>query len=566
VVISININDIKDFKQLSPILSKKIDTYGILYEFIYIKKNCLFFNIITDEIVQFKNTEEYKFGDSLFDYMNESPYVTSQIHSGIFQFSFNRFYNKYLRAIDNIFDINIKIISIDLEEAEKLYRLHLKDNGFVIKYNYIPLHSDLPKMGQSKYGMIELRASIFIKTMYCCLLNFLKAVSPCKYNIINEQYRDVDTNWLIYLPSTMSPGGNSEKMDYLEYPTDSFNYFKRHGVKKVICEKKHMGNRAIIIIAKNAESASNAFNASNGEIGVIYTRTAKHFFNDMEIEKKLLTHLNNRLTENNFWEEFNSTWVCFDVEIMPWSIRAYNKLKHNYFAISSTSIYHTNEICSILNSIKDIADFNDFINNLIEEYRKKLMDMYTFNEVLLQYIENVDNYFDIKIAPFHILAVDKKTFFDKTHEWHLKSIAHYCVSGSPIFMETDFFIVDLENEVSIDSAIKWWINVTHNDGEGMVVKPLNFVSYDKYGYLLQPYLKCRGKKYLMIVYGYDYLDRLSEFKSRSLEYKQKEAIREFILGRNALESFISNIHDKEKRLHYINEIFNYDPFAMDPRL
>ena len=36
-----------------------------------------------------------------------------------------------------------------------------------------------------------------------------------------------DPHWLIYLPPTMSPSETSTRADYLEYPTEAFDYFRR---------------------------------------------------------------------------------------------------------------------------------------------------------------------------------------------------------------------------------------------------------------------------------------------------------------------------------------------------
>ncbi|MDR1903376.1 MAG: hypothetical protein LBQ88_13990 [Treponema sp.] len=46
----------------------------------------------------------------------------------------------------------------------------------------------------------------------------------------------------------------------------------------------------------------------------------------------------------------------------------------------------------------------------------------------------------------------------------------------------------------------WWLQLTGSGGEGMVVKPLDFIA--RYGAeLLQPAVKCRSREYLRIIYG-----------------------------------------------------------------
>ncbi len=50
-----------------------------------------------------------------------------------------------------------------------------------------------------------------------------------------------DPKWLIYLPPTMSPCKTSQLPEYLEHPLEAFSYYREHGIRQVICEKKAYG-------------------------------------------------------------------------------------------------------------------------------------------------------------------------------------------------------------------------------------------------------------------------------------------------------------------------------------
>src|SRR5437764_13847049 len=65
--------------------------------------------------------------------------------------------------------------------------------------------------------------------------------------------------WLIYLPPTMSPCGTSHVPGLLEHPAEAFSYFLSEGVPRVVCEEKHMGSRAVVIVCRNAETARRRF-------------------------------------------------------------------------------------------------------------------------------------------------------------------------------------------------------------------------------------------------------------------------------------------------------------------
>ncbi|MEM7394272.1 MAG: polynucleotide kinase-phosphatase, partial [Verrucomicrobiota bacterium] len=63
----------------------------------------------------------------------------------------------------------------------------------------------------------------------------------------------VNPKWLIYLPPTMSPCATSHEDGLLEHPREGFDYYARRGVEQVVCEAKHMGSRAVVIVCRNED-------------------------------------------------------------------------------------------------------------------------------------------------------------------------------------------------------------------------------------------------------------------------------------------------------------------------
>ncbi len=90
----------------------------------------------------------------------------------------------------------------------------------------------------------------------------------------------VDPRWLIYLPPTMSPVATSKLDGFLEHPAQAFDEYAGWGVTRVVCEEKHMGSRAVAVIAKDADAAERRFGVGDGTTGVVYTRTGRPFFAD----------------------------------------------------------------------------------------------------------------------------------------------------------------------------------------------------------------------------------------------------------------------------------------------
>src|SRR4029077_11223232 len=79
--------------------------------------------------------------------------------------------------------------------------------------------------------------------------------------------------WLIYLPPTMSPCETSSVPGVLEHPAEAFAYYRHEGVPRVLCEEKHMGSRAVVIVCRDADVARQRFGIAEKEAGICYTRT-----------------------------------------------------------------------------------------------------------------------------------------------------------------------------------------------------------------------------------------------------------------------------------------------------
>lgn len=374
----------------------------------------------------------------------------------------------------------------------------------------------------------------------------------------------INPKWLIYLPPTMSPCATSDIPEYLEHPAQALNYYKKRGVEKVVCEEKHMGSRAVLVICKDEETATKRFGVQNEGIGICFTRTGRNFFNDAEIEKEFIGRVNQCLTKTNFWEKFNTDWVCLDTELMPWSAKAQALLKDQYAAVGAAAGGALPEVEKALQlafdrGIKDaLPSLEKFAikNNAISKYVKAYQN----------YCWTVDTIEDYKLAPFHILATEGQVHVDKTNEWHMENIAEICKGDTKLFMATPYKIVNLHDQTSYDEAVNWWMELTKKGGEGMVVKPFDFISVGTEG-LLQPAVKCRGSEYLRIIYGpeYDLPENIERLKNRGLSRKQSLAIREFALGVEGLERFVKK--EPLRRIHEsIFGVLALESEDVDPRL
>src|SRR5690606_34095885 len=129
-----------------------------------------------------------------------------------------------------------------------------------------------------------------------------------------------DPRWLIYLPPTMAPTASApEGEPLLERPDEAFAYFREQNVARVICEEKHMGSRAVLVVARNAAAARKRFGIGDGKQGVVYSRTGRPFFRDDVLEAELVRRTAMAIEAAGMWQALETEWICLDAELMPWS-------------------------------------------------------------------------------------------------------------------------------------------------------------------------------------------------------------------------------------------------------
>ncbi len=100
----------------------------------------------------------------------------------------------------------------------------------------------------------------------------------------------------------------------------------------------------------------------------------------------------------------------------------------------------------------------------------------------------------------------------------------------------------------------------------MVLKPLDFIVRGRRG-LVQPAIKCRGREYLRIIYGPEYVlpQNLERLRSRSVSIKRSLALREFALGIEGLERFVRL--EPLRRVHEcVFGVLALESEPVDPRL
>ena len=377
----------------------------------------------------------------------------------------------------------------------------------------------------------------------------------------------IDPKWLIYLPPTMSPPETSPLPEYLEHPEEVFRYFRKMGVEQVICQEKHMGSRAIALICQSPDVAITRFGLSQASLGVIYTRTGRSFFPQKEDETAFLKEIHQALTDSGFWEKHHTNWVCLDGELLPWSAKAKDLIIKQYAAVGSAATVGLAAARAALEKTIARGIATELpLELLLSDITERQSRMELYKTAYRYYCRETNGIEGLIYAPFHLLATENQTYFDKTHPWHLEKIHEFCDKNTKHLMVTASILVDLSNPESTEKATNWWQERTANGGEGMVVKPLDFISHFK-GRTIQPAMKCRGREYLRIIYGpdYDTPANINLLKERSVKTKRELALKEFSLGLESLVRFVQK--ESLDRVHEcVFGVLALESESIDPRL
>jgi polynucleotide kinase-phosphatase len=337
----------------------------------------------------------------------------------------------------------------------------------------------------------------------------------------------IDPRLLAYLPPTMSPTATSARDDVLEHPAEAFAGFRGAGVRQVLCEEKHMGSRAVVLVCRDPGVGLARFGVEG--LGAVHTRTGRAFFAD-DLGERLLERVRAAVTTAGLWEELETGWLLLDAELLPWSAKAGGLIREQYASVGAAANTALPKAVDVLTEARsrgvDVGD-------LLVRTAARAANGAAYREAYRRYCWETEGLDGIRLAPFQLLASEGRTFEDREHPWHLGIAARLRDADPDLFTVTRSLVVDTTDGVAAGTA--WWEELTAAGGEGMVVKPLANLVRGPRG-LVQPGVKVRGREYLRIIYGPDYTEpaNLDRLRKRSLGGKRSLALREYALGLEGL--------------------------------
>jgi protein phosphatase len=342
----------------------------------------------------------------------------------------------------------------------------------------------------------------------------------------------IDPHWLLYLPPTMSPVATSSRDDLLEHPEQAFSAYATAGVTSVLCEEKHMGSRAVLLICRSEDDARARFGVSAGA-GAAWTRTGRPFFAGPAGEH-LTDQVRAAAEKAGLFDELGTSWLLLDAEILPWNVKAGSLLRDQYAAVGAAALAALPAAAAALGqaSTRDLPGIGD----LLDRTQARLANARAFTAAYARYCWATDELAGVRVAPFQLLATEGAVYAEQPHLWHLTLADRLAAADPELFTLTRRVEADTGDPASVAAATRWWEDLTAAGGEGMVVKPAANLTRGPSG-LAQPGLKVRGREYLRIIYGPDYAEpaNLARLRQRGLSHKRSLALREYALGLEALD-------------------------------
>ena len=368
----------------------------------------------------------------------------------------------------------------------------------------------------------------------------------------------IDPRWLLYLPPTMSPVATAAHGDLLEHPDQAFDAYRADGVASVLCEEKHMGSRAVLLVCRSPGDAPAAPAASAGPAapaasagpaapaasagsarfglpgpGVIWTRTGRPFF-AADLTASLTDQVRAAAEVAGLFDEFGTSWLLLDAEMLPGTSRP------DPCCATSTppSAPPPGPRCPPRSRSwsRPAPGACPRSTPWLDRTRSRLANAEAFTAAYLRYCWATDGLAGVRVAPFQLLASEGAVYHERPHLWHLGLADRLAAAAPDLISTTRRVEVDTGDPASVAAATRWWEDLTAAGGEGMVVKPAANLTRGPRG-LVQPGLKVRGREYLRIIYGPDYTEpaNLARLRQRGLSHKRSLALREYALGLEALD-------------------------------
>ncbi|MDT5034908.1 MAG: hypothetical protein QOE03_93, partial [Micromonosporaceae bacterium] len=320
-----------------------------------------------------------------------------------------------------------------------------------------PLVEATPARDDSTLNLADVTGRRHIRTDYGTVL--VEAENAAAALEVMSRYA-IDPRYLLWLPPTMSPPSTSHQDGYLEYPTEAFADYRGAGVGHVVCQEKHMGSRAVVLVCRDRATAQATFGVPDGSAGAIYTRTGRPFFTDPALTEALLARV--RAAAAPMFDELNTDWLLLDCELLPWSAKAGALIREQYASVGAAARSALLTATRVLDAGHqrglDLTDLRD-------KTQARAHNADDFVTAYRRYCWPVNGLDGVQLAPFMILASDGASHAGRDHGWHLAACDRLVAADPDTFRRTGRRVVDLADPTTEADATQWWHELTGSGGE-----------------------------------------------------------------------------------------------------
>ena len=298
----------------------------------------------------------------------------------------------------------------------------------------------------------------------------------------------VDPRWLVYLPPTMSPPATSDREGLLEHPDEVFAAYRTARVTRVVCEESTWARarssssvvtpRSRIVVFGSTREKPAASTPGRGDLlpdrldrsGSASRRRVPALDAGWALGGVGTDGLCS--TANSFPGQLRLR-TCCAASTLPSAPRARGPSVRRRRSLDPRVHVASTSATSTIGLTERAAMLDDYVT------------------AYGQYCWPIESIEDLELAPFQLLAGEGETLALRDHDWHLEVLGRLCETDASVFRRTKAVTVDVNDDVAVEAAVRWWEELTATGGEGMVVKPVDVVSRGPKG-LVQPGIKCRG--------------------------------------------------------------------------
>ena len=244
-----------------------------------------------------------------------------------------------------------------------------------------------------------------------------------------------------------------------------------------------MGSRAVVDRLPGRGAARQRFGVAGGEDRHRLHPHRPAFFDDAALERAAARpRCATALTRPGFWDELETDWVCLDCELMPWSAKAQELLRDAVRRRRRRgAARRCREAVAALDRRPAAGDgaTRRALLATLRTARSEHGDR--FVAAYRHYCWPVASLDDLKLAPFHLLATrGRVSTSTATTSGTWRRSRSSCRGGARAAAgDAVPRRRPRPTRRARPTAIAWWEELTGRGGEGMVVKPLDFIARGK---------------------------------------------------------------------------------------